>query len=68
MKIVEKVSSRLDGSSIRAFEAYMGVKEEYLETSLNSIINIYGTLDDYFANEFGLTKEKRMKLQDFYLE
>lgn len=66
--IVAKASSQLDENAIRALEAYIGVKEEYLESAFKTIRDHYGTFDNYFKSEFGLTKEKQKVLQDFYLE
>ena len=45
-----------------------GVAEETYDTVMDSILHRYGNFDAYLEKEYGLDKEKRRKLRDFYLE
>ncbi|MBQ6478653.1 MAG: tyrosine-protein phosphatase [Erysipelotrichaceae bacterium] len=45
-----------------------GVAEETFDTVVNAIIGKYGNYDRYLEEEYGLDKDKREKMKDFYLE
>lgn len=45
-----------------------GVNPAYLEKALDVIEERYGSLDVYLEKELGITEEKRLKLQEMYLE
>lgn len=44
------------------------VKREWIELALDSILNKYSSYDEYFEQEFNITKEEHDKLKDYYLE
>ena len=44
------------------------IKPSFLVTALESIINTYGSFDEYFTQEFGLDVEKRVLLMNKYTE
>lgn len=56
------------GFSDEMVQDLMGVKESYLETTFQSIIAKYGSLETYFQRELGLGKNELTKLQNLYLE
>lgn len=45
-----------------------GVNPAYLEKALDTIEEQYGSLEWYLEKELGITEEKRLKLQEMYLE
>lgn len=46
----------------------VGVNPAYLEKALDTIEEQYGSLEWYLEKELGITEEKRLKLQEMYLE
>jgi protein-tyrosine phosphatase len=56
------------GFSEEMVQDLMGVKESYLETTFQSIIAKYGSLETYFQKELGLGKKELARLQNLYLE
>ncbi|MCY6371166.1 tyrosine-protein phosphatase [Clostridium ganghwense] len=57
-----------DEESIEICKALMEVRREYIESSLNTIKETYGSIEKYLEEEYGLSEEKRNKLQQYYLE
>lgn len=49
-------------------DALMGVRREYIEGFLSAIKDRYESIDEYLETEFGLTKEKKIKLKNMLLE
>lgn len=49
-------------------DALMGVRREYIEGFLSAIKERYESIDEYLETEFGLTKEKKIKLKSMLLE
>ncbi len=48
--------------------AYEGVNEEAVDIILNTILDRYGSVDEYLEQEFGLDDMAIQKLQEMYLE
>ena len=53
---------------IEIFKELNGVARKNLELSFNTILKKYGTWENYFQTEYGITPEIRKHLMDRYLE
>lgn len=52
----------------RQFKLLIEARREYIESSLQTIKEKYGSVDCYLAEEYGLDEKKRQTLQSYYLE
>lgn len=57
---------KLNNNYSPEFKAMMTVQQHLIEASLTSIKTQYDNYDEYFLKEFGLDREKRAQLQDWY--
>lgn len=57
-----------DAYSRKKFELMLEARREYLESSLQKIKTVYGSISNYLAQEYGLNGEKIEILQQYYLE
>ena len=55
-------------SCVQMFRELNGVSKESLDLTLDSILKKYGTFEEYFEKEYGITPEIRKQLMDRYLE
>ena len=46
----------------------LGVKESYLQATIDAIKNNYGTIDNYLKKEMGLDKKNERILKEKYLQ
>lgn len=67
-ELFEEASHYLSGGALKQFEEDFSLHEEYLEASVASIFDTYGTFDQYLTAEFGITNDVREGIQDFCLE
>lgn len=51
-----------------ALKSLSGVNRKSLENVFDIILQKYGTMENYFEKEFGITPDMRKKLMDMYLE
>jgi len=63
-----KIRNITSPEAIKAIYDMVGVKEEYLTTTLAAIIEKYGSMEEYFLQEYGLDERKISKIRDYYLE
>lgn len=72
--ILKKMEIQLAGFGLTEAEMEVmravagGVNPAYLEKALDTIEEQYGSLEWYLEKELGITEEKRLKLQEMYLE
>lgn len=67
-KIMEACKDYIkDEETKKMIEGILGVKESFIEASLNSIKNKYTTYEEYFKVEYGLDKSELDKLRQSYL-
>lgn len=57
-----------DENALKEIKAVGGVNEEYLEATLNSVEEKYGSIHAYLNDQLGVSDEDMKKLQDKYLE
>ncbi|HJH11265.1 MAG TPA: tyrosine-protein phosphatase [Metalysinibacillus jejuensis] len=67
-QIANKVRITSTESEMTQFYALMQAREDYLQAVFDGIDTRYSSVDDFLAEQFGLTKEKRMKMQAFSLD
>jgi Protein tyrosine/serine phosphatase len=63
-----KIKNITNPEAIKAVYDMVGVKEEYLATTLATITEKYGSMEEYFFQEYGLDERKIADIRDFYLE
>ena len=66
-KLKEKVAAQLNEDGLKNFNYIFSAKEEFLKYALDSIEERYKNVDNWLAQEFGLTPEKREQIQEKYL-
>jgi protein-tyrosine phosphatase len=66
--LLEPLAEHADETVLQNLNVLLTVNEAFLTAALESIKNTYGNYNDYFEEEFGLTKQKREALQRFCLE
>lgn len=66
-KILDMYKDQLPPVGMEIFREVMGVKREYIEASLNSIKEKYGTYDEYLLKEFNLTENDIKDIRNKYL-
>ncbi|WP_297637621.1 tyrosine-protein phosphatase [uncultured Clostridium sp.] len=66
-KIIDMYKDQLPEKAIEIFREIMGVKEEFIDESLNNIKEKYGTYDEYFLKEFNLTEKDIEDIRNEYL-
>lgn len=57
-----------DDAIVSSVASAINLKPEYLNATLNSIKEKYGSYDNYFLNEYGITPEIKKRIQAKYLE
>ena len=57
-----------DKETLKAIKVLLGVCREYMETVFATIEQYYGSMQNYLEEAMGLTKEKKVQLQEMYLE
>ncbi|MHA7581827.1 tyrosine-protein phosphatase [Paenibacillus vandeheii] len=66
--LLKQLADHVNEEELQNINQMLGVKEEYMEAVFGSIKKMYGNVDIYLAEEFGLTKQKREALQSMCLE
>ena len=54
--------------AVEAIAVTIGVQRGYLDSTYKSIIDKYGTMEEYFLNEYGLDETRIARIKDYYLE
>lgn len=67
-EMFEEASQYISGAALKCFEDGFLLHEEFLEASMQSISETYGTFEHYLNAEFGITEHVREKIQNFCLE
>lgn len=67
-ELLDAVSTNMPPSAVKKFEYVLSVKELFLDTALDAIVDLYGTTDHWLEKEYGLTNEVREELRSRYLE
>lgn len=67
-QLFEEASHYISGMKLKRFEDDFLLREEYIEASIHSINDTYGTFERYLEAEFGITADVRSKIKDFCLE
>ncbi|WMT41327.1 tyrosine-protein phosphatase [Paenibacillus sp. D2_2] len=62
-KLLGQIAEHANDAVLNNFSHLLDVKEELMEAVFRTIKENYGTYDAYFAEEFGLTEEKRELLK-----
>ena len=67
-RLERKYKDELDTpEKLRLFDALLNVQEKYLDSAFAEIFKRYGSLSEYFKQEYGLGKEDIEKLRERYL-
>lgn len=66
--MLKQIADQMNEEEIHIFRQIMGANKEFIEAVFNAIEEKYDDFDTYFAEEFGLTAEKREALQSYCLE
>lgn len=66
--MLKQIADYMNEEEIHTFRQIMGAHKEFIEAAFNVIEEKYDDFDTYFAEEFGLTAEKREALQSYCLE
>lgn len=67
-QIATKVRPTSNEMEMQQFYALMQAREDYLQAVFDGIDTRYSSVDDFLAEQFALTKEKRQQMQSFSLE
>lgn len=67
-RLFEMVSKHIGPDELHALEQAMLLRERYLDASLRSIEQAYGTFERYLAEEFGIDDAVRARIQAYCLE
>ncbi|TPG57871.1 tyrosine-protein phosphatase [Ewingella americana] len=67
-QMLDRMSIKLNEKALAKFAYVLSVREEFIDTALKSIDDLYGSTDLWLEKEYGLTAEQRGNLRDRYLE
>jgi protein-tyrosine phosphatase len=65
---LEQYSADLEPERLQSVKEMFLASEDYLNAAISAIIEAYGSWDEYFKQEFGLTVDKRSRIRNRYLE
>lgn len=66
-KFISALANKLDSHSIESVQYMFSARQEFLDTAIAAIKQRYKTIDNWLVQEFGLTNEHRLRLQQHYL-
>ena len=66
-KVVGYLSTKLDSQSIATVQYILSARQEFLDIAINEIKQRYQTIDNWLEQEYGLTAQRRLTLQQNYL-
>lgn len=66
-RIITALSNKLDSHSIESVQYMFSARQEFLDTAITTIKQRYQTIDNWLVQEFGLTNDHRLSLQQHYL-
>lgn len=67
-QIFTQVENKMSPAQFEQFKAGFLLQEQYLSLSYQHIFTHYPTIEDFLAEEYGMTAEVRKTLQDYCLE
>lgn len=67
-EMFEEASRYLNGPALKRFEKDFLLQEDYLNASMRSIAETYGSFDQYLEKDFGITAEIRERIKNYCLE
>ncbi|MCZ8515493.1 tyrosine-protein phosphatase [Paenibacillus filicis] len=65
--MLERLSEKLDSQQVQNLQAVFSAEADYLQSAITAVIEKYGNWDVYFEKEYGITSEKRSKIQEYCL-
>jgi protein-tyrosine phosphatase len=66
--LFKEAEKYLSTKEVESFKDAMLLNEDYLESSLNAIMNTYGSFNNYLLEEFNINEALRNEIKDYCLE